>query len=224
MADDYYWNEILNMWQEEESWSSATSTSICVSGVGLQTSATYYFSVRSRNNIKLVSNPVNSDGVKIIPKLEFSLDSVSVDLGELDDSNDYTSVAETRIAVSTNAYHGYKINAWSAGPLANADFPTLEIPDFHGTDEFPAEWDGVCADSSDYCGFGYSTDKFDGKFAGWAHKPFGKLVAEHEQRITGLTGEAVDEISTITYKASVDDNTLSGTYKTTIIYVITPNY
>jgi len=233
-SDNYSWNPLNLLWEENAGFYT-TSTKITLSGVDLQTSEIYFFELRAFNNLNMASPLLKTDGVKIIPYLSFTIDATVVSLGELSPANHFTNQATTNLSVSTNAYRGYKIKARSAKILSHNLFPTQQIPDWQGTNEEPAIWDGYCKNSPNLCGFGYRTndDNLEGvnparfanplSFAGFNHET-NDLVADHADFVTGKTGEIQNEETEITYKASAVGDEVPGDYTTTIIYIIGVNY
>ncbi len=232
-SDNFAWNPVTLSWQENAEF-YATSTRITLENVDLAASEMYFFELRAINNLNMISLVVKSDGIKITPYLSFTIDSINVSLDELTPANNFTNQATTTLAVSTNAYRGYKIATRSVKPLTHNLFPTQQIPDWQGTNSEPAEWTSVCPSNPNYCGFGYKTSdtnlgegnpaRFAGNFfAGFNHDQ-NEIVSDHTDFVTGKTGEIQNEKTDIAYRISANGNEVPGNYTTNIIYVISVNY
>ncbi len=233
-SDGYFWSSTTSAWQAGAVWYTTSTTAISITPVYLRTSETYYVSVRAYNNAGMVSSAVDSDGVKVIPSLSFSLSSTAVNFGELNSINNFTATGYTTTTVSTNAYNGYIITAWETSLLTNASGDT--IANWSGTNSAPTTWSGNCSNNNE-CGFGYTTndsnlsggtaDRFTNggpKYAGFTTSGPGDPVADHTTKIDGSTGEVSGEQFVVTYKVSVNSTQAAGTYNTTIVYVATAQY
>ena len=105
-------------------------------------------------------------------------------------------------------------------------FGSNNIANYASPNSAPTTWSGT--------GFGYSTDdnsltggtgdRFTNggpKFAGFTTSAPGDPVADHSGPV--LT-EISNENFNISYRVSADQNTSAGTYTTTVIYVVVPEY
>ncbi len=233
--DGYYWNTTSSIWQAGEAWYYTSNTYATVTPVYLRTSQTFYVSVKAYNNLDIASLPVNSDGVKVIETLTFSLSSFSANFSALDAGNNYTALAYTTTTVSTNAYNGYVITAWETGLMTHQTDSFFTIPNWAGTNAVPTSWAGTCS-GNDECGFGYKTsdaslsggtlNRFTSgnDYAGFVLVGEGDPVADHTDNIDGSTGELTNQQFVITYKISTNSLQAAGDYSTTIVYVATANY
>jgi hypothetical protein len=133
------------------------------------------------------------------------------------------------LTTSTNAYNGYVIKAYRTGPMSNG---TATIPDFGaGSYSDPTSWGGSqCTGLT--CGFGYTssdtsingTNKFGGGvlFAPFATSAPGEIVADHTSPVTGTP--VSNETFNITAKVAIPSNQAAGTYTTSIVYTVVPQY
>ncbi len=225
-SDGQAWNPIAGRWQENASFFT-TSTKITLSGVNMETDEIYFFELRARNALKMVSPRIKSDGLRIISYLSFRLDTAAVSLGELAPVNDFTNQATSTFLISTNFYRGYQISAQTVQPLTHTLLADQKIEDWAGTNANPLLWNKECAVDKNFCGFGYRASDSDlgggepGRFAigpyfaGFNHSQ-GDPVADHRGPI--------DEKTEIVYRVSVDDKQASGQYGTTILYVVSVNF
>lgn len=236
-SDGKFWNRESLSWQTAEFWSQIYSSSTTISPVYLATGETYIFKVKIYNNANMISSPVVSDGICIVPSLSFFITSDEVDLGELDETNNFVSEnASTTLRTSTNAYRGYSVNVWTTTVLTNTEFPSENIPDFFGVNENPELWNGEC-ENNEYCAFGYSTNDNDlvgglpdrfvsggEKYAGFSHLAPGDIVADHTDFITGVTGAVENEEFFVKYKTAVDIRKIPGSYSTVAVFIAIPNF
>jgi hypothetical protein len=158
--------------------------------------------------------------------LEFGVNSFSVIIGPLNNSNNLTATATTITYVTTTA--GYLIQAYASdnGELTATSGPF--IPRWLHDNATPTAWGIFCKDNENYCGFGYTTsdDNLTGdnrfgsatKYAGFTSST--EPVADRPSDGTWWQGEQ----DTITYKVSVPETQAVETYDTTITYVCTAQY
>lgn len=234
-TDGYFWSTTSSAWQAGEAWYYTSNSYATIIPVYLRTSQTFYVSVKAYNNLDIASLPVNSDGVKVIETLTFSLSSFSASFNTLDPGNNFTALSYTTTTVSTNAYNGYVITAWETGPMTHQINSFFTIPDWPGTNAVPTAWAGSCS-GNDECGFGYKTNDTSlsgglanrfasgNDYAGFVQTGAGDPVADHTDNIDGSTGEVVNQQFLITYKISSNASQAAGPYATTIVYVATANY
>jgi hypothetical protein len=156
-----------------------------------------------------------------------------VNIGFLNESNDFTDTGVSTMNIKTNGSDGYTVTAYSAnnGQMKHEteDEYIIRWPQENTS---PQPWANTCRLAS-LCGFGYTTsdnnltggtaNRFGGGvnyagFVGQAQSP-GDPVASSATS-TGAEGDNV----TVTYKISAPWISLPGVYETTIYYVATVNY
>jgi cytoskeletal protein CcmA (bactofilin family) len=155
--------------------------------------------------------------------LEFSVDSFSVNLGELSGANNYTATGSTRTYATTSATNGYVITAWADwnGRLKHQT-QDIYIEKWTGTNSTPTTW------GSEYNYFGYTTDDTtlsgDGgpnrfststKYAGFdISQPNAKPVADKDSPASG-------DQHLIIYRVVASIEQVAGLYQTSIYYICT---
>ncbi len=206
-------------------------TSVTASGLSLQTSVTYYFSVRATDNAGN-SAVVSSDGQMVTPTLSFSVDPSVAVLDSLNAGNEWTDTHTTTLSTSTNARGGYNVRSYSTG-LQNDN--SMSINGFSGgTYALPDGW------QQGDTGFGYTADdtevqgsnKFNSTpcaggnappcYAPFATGPPGDIIADHTGTVSG--SPIINEAFTVTLKVAVDAVQAAGLYNATVIYTVTANY
>ncbi|MEI6462258.1 MAG: DUF2341 domain-containing protein [bacterium] len=215
---------------------NSTSTSVTVSSLTLISSKMYFFNVRATDNATNISSVVSSNGQVVAPSLSFSLDTNTINFGNLNGNNSYETTKTNVLTTSTNAYNGYLIKAYETDLLRSVANGSLTIPNFSlGSYATPSGWTG-----SNY-GFGYSSSdtsiQGSGKFpasgsclgTGTApcYAPFatsgpGDIVADHTATVSGTP--ITNETFTITYKVKTQSTQTSGQYVTSIVYTVIPQY
>jgi hypothetical protein len=207
---------------------NSTATSVTATGLTLQTSKIYYFSIKAYDNAGNTSI-VNSNGQLVAPSMSFTVSPSSITFNALNAGNSFTDDTKTTtLTASTNAYGGYVVrlaatrNATSAGGYT--------IPAFSGgTYASPAGW-------SSGVGFGYNTNDADivtqagacpGGGTAPCYAPFsltrpGDIVASHTANVTG--SPITSEPTTIKYKISVASSQAAATYTAALVYAITALY
>jgi hypothetical protein len=216
-------------------WTNAgTDTLVTATGLTLNTTDTYYFTVRATDNAGNTSTAVNSGGQKVAPSLDFGIDSLIVTFDQLGTANDFTSTKTSTLTTSTNAYGGYVIRAYITALLTAADEVTTIINFNGGTYASPAEW------LTSHRGFGYTSsdtlvqgsNKFNNNpcpgggsppcYASFSMESPGDIVADNTSVVEGTP--IVDEVFTITYKVQVDIEQAALEYTTTVVYAVTALY
>jgi hypothetical protein len=204
------------------------STTVNASGLVLQTGQSYYFNIRAVDGAGNTSGVASSDGIAVNPTLTFNVSANSVSFSNLASGNN-TETQTMGLTTSTNAYNGYVIKAYRTGPMSNG---TATIPDFGaGSYSDPTSWGGSqCTGLT--CGFGYTssdtsingTNKFGGGvlFAPFATSAPGEIVADHTSPVTGTP--VSNETFNITAKVAIPSNQAAGTYTTSIVYTVVPQY
>lgn len=209
-----------------QNWTNnSMSTSVTATGLNLQTSVRYYFTVRATDNATNVGTPANSSGQLVTPTLSFSIDNNTVTFSNLNAGNSWTDTKTTTVHTITNAANGYSVRAYETGLLTSIVNGALHIPNYLGTYSSPTVWSGT--------GFGYTSndpdiggvDKWTSstKFCAFSQTAPGDIFADHEAVINGSTGQA-DETFTVTYKVVAPSAQQASTYQTTVIYIATANY
>jgi hypothetical protein len=211
-----------------------TGTSFTATSITLQSSQIYYVNVRVTDK---ASNTAifSSNGQHVLPTLSFTLSSNNITFNNLNPGNSFSDTELTTLTTSTNAYWGYVVRAFKADSLRSILYPTQTIGDFDGGSYAnPAAWGG-----SNY-GFGYHSsdttiqgvDKFNpptcpGGGAAPCYAPFsntapGDIVADHTSNVSGspISNETFD----ITYKVQTPVTQAAGSYTTTLVYTIVPQY
>ena len=203
------------------SWGGATGVTV----TGLQSGTTYYVRAKAkRGNFTESEWGPTGSGATVDPSLTFSISSNTVTFDNLNSGNSWTDSGKTTVlTTSTNAYNGYIVNARSTGTLATT---SATIADFGSPNSSPATWSGY--------GFGYTTndnsltggtaDRFTNggpKYAGFTTSSPGDPVADHPGPITTAIA---NEQFTISYRVSVSDTQRPGTYTTTVLYIVVPEY
>ncbi len=213
--------------------SNGTSTSITVNSLNLQSSKMYFFNVRT-NDAAGNSATISSNGQVVAPSLTFTLSSNSINFSNLNAGNSYSDTKTTTLTTSTNAYNGYVIRLFKTDSLRSATSPSITIPDFNGgTYAAPSAW-------GSNTGFGYTSNDTTiqgvNKFnpvtcAGGGSSPCyapisssapGDIVADHTSNVTG--SPITNEQFIITYKVQTQSTQSAGTYSTSLVYTIIPQY
>jgi len=157
----------------------------------------------------------------MISGLSFSIDDYSIDFGNLIPGGDPTDQTNT-LTVSTSASNGYVCYIFSTQEMTR-EGGSETISDWSGTNESPTEWPngsyGFGYSTNDYDLTGGAPNRFEGpKFAGFTHDG-------SESKPVADRGEpSVNQQNIITYRLAVSPTQTPGTYTTTIIYLIIPNY
>ncbi len=218
-----------------QNWTTnGTSTSITVNSLNLQSSKMYYFNIRTNDNAG--SNAiVSSNGQLVAPSLSFTLSSNTINFSNLNNANSYTDTKTTTLTTSTNAYNGYIIRLFKSDALRSSTNPSYTIPDFNGgTYSSPGTWSGANT------GFGYTssdttiqgTNIFSPAtclgggtppcYAPISSASPGDIVADHTSNVSGTP--ISNEQFTITYKVKTPTTQPAGTYSTSLVYTIIPQY
>ena len=227
--DDYYWDEGGSVWEASENWyNNATSTSVQVNSMNLQTGVLYYASVKATDNATSTGTPVDSNGQQVSPTLSFALSGNTVTFDDLNDLNSWTDTKPLTTTTSTNASNGYTASAYITQLLTSLAYPSETVTNFYGTWSNPELWPGGTY------GFGYTSNdtlvqgsnRFNGgtEYAGFSQTASGDVVCDHTDAVNGLTGAVTDEEFIVTYKVAVSTSQVSSTYRTYAIYVVTANY
>ncbi len=208
-------------WLTYSGWGSATGTTI----TGLSQNTTYKVRVKARQgNFTESGLGPQASATTSLPSLTFGIDSATLTFSNLNTGNSYTdSSKSTVLTTSTNAYNGYVVNGRISGLLT---FGSDTISHYSGTSASPTSWSGT--------GFGYTTsdsnltggtaDRFTNggaKYAGFTTASPGDPVADHAGPVTTAIS---NEQFTISYRVTVSDTQKSGTYTTTVLYMVVPEY
>jgi hypothetical protein len=180
----------------------------------------------SSTNISLENTSTdngNNSACWLFPSLSFTLDAASKSL-DLNSVNTFTATATTTLTVSTSATFGYNLTAYETDNMRHTAYSSVTISDWAGTNAVPTVWTGTCIDNTQ-CGWGYNTGDADltqfaaneyAGFVGSSQAP-GDIVAKSTAPVT-------NDATTITYRTSVLATQSAGPYKTTIIYIVTPQF
>jgi hypothetical protein len=213
-----------------------TSTSSPESGVDKTISEDWYrvnisqmnspYSCPAGTSTQCINQPPSNGSwyIGMSSDLEFSVDSLSVNLGELSGSNNFTATGSTRTYATTSATNGYVITAWADwnGRLKHQT-QDIYIEKWTGTNSTPTTW------GSEYNYFGYTTDDTtlsgDGgpnrfststKYAGFdISQPNAKPVADKDSPATS------GDQHLIIYRVVASIEQVAGLYQTSIYYICT---
>lgn len=208
-------------WQTYPEWGGSSGMYV----TGLESSTTYYIRVKAEqgnfteSRWSLSSNATTSD-----PSLTFGLSAYTLTFSNLGASNSYTDNSKiTTLTTSTNAYNGYIVYGRVTQPMTSG---SNTIANYASPNSSPTTWSGT--------GFGYTTndsdltggtpDRFTNggpKYAGFGTSTPGDPVADH---LGPVLNAIVDEEFDITYRITADSSTPAGTYTSTVIYVVVPEY
>ncbi|MFQ5860405.1 MAG: hypothetical protein ACE5IG_02505, partial [Dehalococcoidia bacterium] len=212
--------------------STGLSTLVTDASLNLHTGQTYFFNVRAVDAAgNVTASPTSSNGQAVLPTLTVAVSATEVVMGNFNPDNSFTQVRTVTVTVSTNAYQGYVIRAYTPDFLRSLNNPAVIIPDFSaGSYASPAEWSGS--------GFGYNTDDCDvnsgqfwtgagctgnPKYAPFTHTGAGDIVADHTALVTGATGPVVNELFTITLRATTASVQLASEYAVDLIFDVVPS-
>jgi len=161
--------------------------------------------------------------------LEFGVDSSTVNIGPLNNSNNLTAIATTITYVTSTA--GYLIQVYDStgqadeGRLATSTYSIIRWP---YNNDAPSAWGTFCKDNASFCGFGYTTN--DNDLTGGTNTRFNNstnyagFTSSTEPVADRGIGNWQGEDDTITYKVSVPESQEPETYDITITYVCTAQY
>jgi hypothetical protein len=214
---------------------NTTATTVTATGLTLQTSQLYYFSVKAYDNAGNTTI-VNSNGQLVAPSLSFSISPTTLAFDNLNASNSFTNTKTTTLTTSTNAYGGYVVRLAALDYLRSSG--NVTIPDFSGgTYASPDSW------QSGDLGFGYTSsdttiqgvNKFQnnpcpggggllapGCYAPYSQAKPGDIVADHTGNVTG--SPIVSEQFTITHSLTVGSSQAATNYAVALLYSVTALY
>lgn len=160
----------------------------------------------------------------VLPYLSFGVDADSINFDLLTSVNSFTDDTQsTTFTTSTNAYHGYIIYGFATNELTNG---SSTIDHYSAPNSAPTSWTGT--------GFGYTTDDDDliggtadrftsggPLYAGFTGTGPGDPIADTSGPIVSpITNEQYQ----VTYRVTADSNQRSGSYTTTVVYIIAPTF
>lgn len=198
----------------------------------LKTGQKYFINIRAVDVAGNAANTSSSDGQSVTPSLSFSVSPNSVTFSNLNNSNkNNPAQVDITLSATTNANGGYVVKARETGPMA---WTSYSIPDFQGgTYAAPASWPAntsFCSLGTN-CGFGYTSNDTDiggvnlfasgTKFAPYASAAPGDTVADY---LLAVTGSAITNNYTISNRLAAPVNQPAGTYSTTVVFTIVPQY
>ncbi|MFQ6084526.1 MAG: hypothetical protein ACE5WD_14385, partial [Candidatus Aminicenantia bacterium] len=181
--------------------------------------------------------------IGMLAGLTFEIPSgLSVNLGTLDSSNNWTASASSTLEVTTSASNGYVVTAWATNNARlRLGSLNIYIQKYDATNTTPEEWDQNCSQNSNCCGFGFTTD--DSTLSGGTADRFtvgtatcsgaaasgvpayaGFAVSGAGDPVADFTNPTSTDQTIITYRVSVDSAQAAGQYQTTVIYIATANY
>ncbi len=225
IQDDFTVGETLGAedWQTFTSWGSGSGVTI----TGLSYNTIYTVKVKARSG-DFTETDWSAEGSAstVSPSLTFSVSDSTITFDELSSANSWTDATKTTIlTTSTNAYHGYTVYGHETGQLTDTSANT--ILDYASPNSAPTSWTGL--------GFGYTTNdssltggtanRFISEgpnYAGFTAAQPGDPVADHTDVITDTP--VTNEQFTISYRVTVNDNQPAGSYTTSLVYVVVPEY
>ncbi len=193
----------------------------------LNPSTTYAVKVKARTGDKTESGwSLPSAATTSIPSLTFGVSGNTVTFNTLEPTNSWTDSTQfTKVTTSTNAYNGYTVYAYNTGPLT--DMYGNKIDAYGSLNANPSLWTGT--------GFGYTTtddnlaggvqDRFTNggpKYAGFTVNVPGDPVADHLAKVE--ENPIVGEWFNIGYRVTASESHKAGSYSTTILYIVVPEY
>lgn len=160
--------------------------------------------------------------VGMISALEVSISDYDIDFGTIEPGSLPTNQQNT-ITVQTGASHGYVIYTSTIQQMTHTLYPTVTIPNWTGTNSSPTIWttgEGFGYSTDDYTLTGGTPDRFSGpKYAGFSQTGPGDPVADRDGPTTSSDGQ-----NTITYRLGVSQTQPAGSYSTTVLFVVVPEY
>lgn len=197
---------------------------------GLAQATTYSVKAKARQGTTSFTEtewgPTSSGVATSDPSLTFSVSASSLTFDSLNAGNSYTDNSKTTVlTVSTNAYNGYVVNARETGSLTHTVDGSTIISDYGSANSSPSTWSGT--------GFGYTTTDNDlsggtaarfaagTKYAGFTTSSPGDPVADHAGPVISAIS---NEQFTISYRVTTASSQKAGTYRTTILYNVVPEY
>lgn len=207
--------------QTYTAWGGASGSYI----TNLSQNVTYMIKVKARQgNFTETGWGPESTATTDVPYLAFGVDASSITFDSLNSGNSHTDSAKsTTLTTSTNAYNGYIVYAHTTQALTSG---SETIPAFTSPNSAPTTWSGY--------GFGYSTD--DSSLAGGTANRFTSGGPKYAGFVTSGPGDPVadtvgpilttlsNQDFVISYRVSADPNTPSGTYTSTINYIVVPSF
>lgn len=217
---------------------NGTTTTVTSTGLTLQTSIKYYFSVRAVDNAGNTQDPPNyTNGQYVLPTLSFSISTNTITFANLNNINNYQDTENMTITTSTNGYNGYRVKAYKTQLLTSIPYPTKTIADFQGgTWATPGSWPAAqCTDGTD-CGFGYTSGDdnvessnrfqpsggFGTKYCPFSSTPSGDTIADNIGPVSGTP--ITNEQFNITAGVAAPTIQAASQYRTYIIFIATANY
>ena len=214
-------------------WTSVSlSTSVTLNSLNLETSETYFFTIRASD---AAGNKVDipSDGQQVAPTLSFSVSGGSINIGNVNAANNFTTTTDATVTTSTNARNGYVVRAFTTAALASSYGDSIGMfPG--GSYASPAAW------YSGVYGFGYTSsdsqiqgvNKFSPAtcpgggsppcFAPFSQAAPGDIIADNQNTISGTP--ITNESFTITQRVSVDPSQPTGRYTSVLVFSAAANY
>ncbi len=208
-------------WQTYPQWGGTSGAYV----TGLSANTTYYIKVKAeQGNFTESRWSSASSATTSSPSLTFGLSAYTLTFDNLGSGNSYTdSTKSTTLTTSTNAYNGYIIYGNVTQPLTKG---ATTIANYASPNSAPTIWSGT--------GFGYTTndsnltggtpDRFTNggpKYAGFTTSSPGDPVADAAGPVLSAI---VNQQYDISYRITVDAAQAAGTYTSTVLYIVVPEY
>ena len=209
---------------------SGTDSFVDATGLTLQTSQMYYFSVKAYDMAGNMAT-LNSNGQEVLPTFGVTFIHSGggnlVDLGIWEDPS-YTGWGTTDITTTTNAYNGYQVYMYKSGLLQHVSYPSRTVADLAGGSSWatPLAWATACPGGT-AC-FGYTSNdplvsgsnRFSSgsNYCAISDTGPGDIVADDPSPQTS------GQTRTITYKVQTNTMQAAGKYSTNVYYSVVPQY
>ena len=198
---------------------ATSTTSVTASSLTLRTTLRYYCNVRAHDNAGNVSTTVSSSGQLVMPTMTFSPSTSTITFSSLSGSNSYTATQSFTLTTSTNAYNGYQIHVYEAGPLTS---PNTTISDYSSPASSPTTWSGT--------GFGYTITGGSAVSAfasGTKYAHFGASGSPDTpvSNAGPVSGTPItNDTETVTVKVVAPSAQAAGAYLTHVVWSVVPVY
>lgn len=161
----------------------------------------------------------------LFPSLSFTLSDTSVSMNLVGPT--WTNTASTTATVSSRSEFGYQLTAYITDLLRHTIAGGITIPNYtdggSATYANPTTWTTTCVSDTNKCGFGYNTNDADiSQFAANEFAPFSQTAPG--DAVASSASDVVGEAITLSYRTSVSLVQQAGSYLTTIIYILTPQF
>jgi hypothetical protein len=204
-------------------WTATSATSSTDTSLNLNTSTTYYYTIKATDNAGNVET-VTSSGQWVSATFNVSLSSNTVNMGSWNAADSFNSTGQTTVTTTTNASNGYSVYMYKTQALALNTNIAKTIADITAGWSAPAAWPSTCTTGC----FGYTSN--DPSVQGSNRFDNGLYYAYINNTAPGdiVADETVPEPSgeswIITYQVTTAANLPAGAYSTNLIYSDVPNY